>query len=100
MSIVSLRILFLTYLQDVNKEANAKNAFTGDELNILLMLSNKKSKKKLKKLTISHAINMVGKMGGFFGRKSDGNPGFATIWKGIKKLSEYVDSYKMIKELS
>lgn len=100
MSIVSFRILFLTYLQDVNKEANADITFTADELTILLMLLNKKANKKLRKLTISEAINMVGKMGGFFGRKSDGNPGFTTIWKGMKKLSEYVDSYKMIKEFS
>jgi hypothetical protein len=29
----------------------------------------------------------------------DGTPRFITIWRGMKKLSEYVDSYKMIKEL-
>jgi hypothetical protein len=66
MSIVAFRILFLTYLQEENNQANASVAFTSTELIILLMFLNKSSNRNLKKLTICEAIYVIAKMGGFF----------------------------------
>jgi hypothetical protein len=35
----------------------------------------------------------IARMGGFIGRKSDGNPGWLTIWRGIQKLLPMLDGY-------
>lgn len=35
----------------------------------------------------------VAKLGGFLGRKSDGNPGWITLWRGIKELVLLVQGY-------
>jgi hypothetical protein len=31
-------------------------------------------------------LREVAKLGGFLGRKSDGEPGWITIWRGLNKL--------------
>ena len=33
--------------------------------------------------TLREAIRMVAKLGGFIGRKSDGEPGTETLWRGL-----------------
>lgn len=37
--------------------------------------------------SLSQAIRMIAQLGGFLGRKSDGNPGAKVLWRGMKKLS-------------
>ena len=32
------------------------------------------------------AVRMIGKLGGFLGRKSDGEPGTTTLWRGLQRL--------------
>jgi len=41
-------------------------------------------------LTIAEFYREVAKLGGFLGRKSDGAPGWITIWRGWEKLSTLV----------
>lgn len=36
--------------------------------------------------TIREAIRMIAKLGGFLGRKSDGEPGTQTLWRGLERL--------------
>jgi len=94
MSIISFRILFMSCYQK-EKEPNIKKVFSSDEIIALKM---KSSIEKNKKLKMKDAIVIVAKMGGYFGRKSDDAPGFITIWRGMRKLSEIVEVIKMIKE--
>ena len=41
-------------------------------------------------LTVGQFYREVAMLGGFLGRKSDGNPGWITIWRGWEKLNTYV----------
>ncbi len=34
------------------------------------------------------AVRMVGSLGGFLGRKSDGEPGTKTLWLGLERLDD------------
>lgn len=43
--------------------------------------------------TNAKALRAVGRMGGFLARKSDGDPGWQTIWRGLRKLMEQVEGY-------
>ena len=38
--------------------------------------------------TLREAMRMVAGLGGFLGRKSDGNPGTQTLWRGLERLSD------------
>lgn len=37
--------------------------------------------------TVSAYLRALAKLGGFLGRKSDGSPGWMTLWRGIRELS-------------
>ena len=36
--------------------------------------------------TIKEAVSYLAKLGGFLGRKSDGEPGVKVIWRGLNEL--------------
>jgi len=47
----------------------------------------KRSSAPLKPPTIREAVRMIAKLGGFLGRKNDGEPGMTYIWRGWEKLA-------------
>ena len=47
--------------------------------------------------TLREAVRMIAKLGGFLGRKSDKEPGTMTLWRGLQRLDNMVDFYKVIK---
>ncbi len=38
--------------------------------------------------SLREAVRMIAALGGFLGRKSDGEPGLKTVWKGLARLSD------------
>ncbi|MBS0351038.1 MAG: hypothetical protein JSR33_07625 [Proteobacteria bacterium] len=96
MSIISFRILFITYLQKYKDSMKADVVFTPDELTILSLWSNKVDKNISSPLSLVEAVKILAQKGGFFNRKSDKTPDFITIWRELKKLSECIDSCKMM----
>ena len=38
---------------------------------------------------------LIASLGGFLGRKSDGEPGVKTIWKGYRRLIDLVAGYHL-----
>lgn len=45
--------------------------------------------------TLRQAIHWVASMGGFLGRKSDGEPGTQTLWLGIQRLDDISSMYRV-----
>ena len=43
---------------------------------------------QIKIKTVGDFWRALARMGGFIGRKSDGEPGWQTIWKGYKRLQD------------
>lgn len=43
--------------------------------------------------TLREAITMVATLGGFLNRKSDGEPGTETIWRGLQRLDDITKAY-------
>lgn len=46
--------------------------------------------------TLREAQRMVAKLGGFLGRKSDGEPGTKSLWLGLQRLDDLAAMYKLI----
>lgn len=47
-------------------------------------------------MTIHTFWQLVARLGGFLGRKSDGNPGWRTIWRGWRFLSDLTDGARLL----
>jgi hypothetical protein len=44
--------------------------------------------------TLRDAVRMIASLGGFLGRKSDGEPGTTTLWRGLGRLDDIVIGYR------
>jgi hypothetical protein len=57
------------------------------EWQVLYCIANKTKKLPEKIPTIKEAVLYLAKLGGFLGRKGDGDPGVVVIWRGFRELS-------------
>jgi hypothetical protein len=46
--------------------------------------------------TLREAIRMVAALGGFMGRKGDGEPGTQTLWLGLQRLDDIAEMWKVM----
>ena len=46
-------------------------------------------------LALREAIHMVASIGGFLGRKCDGEPGSQTLWPGLQRLDDITEMWKI-----
>jgi hypothetical protein len=86
--VVAVRLLQLKSLARTNPEVPAQRVVPRVWLQML-----KLARKKLTRvhdLTVGQFYREVAMLGGFLGRKSDGDPGWITIWRGWEKLNTYV----------
>lgn len=96
--VVSWFLLWLTCLGREVGEKRSQFFLDDSEWKILYKMANKSTKKPLPEEppTVSEIIYMLGRIGGFIGRKSDGFPGVKNIWQGLIKLLivlEYADIF-------
>jgi hypothetical protein len=86
-AILTWRLLYLSRLSRVCLDAPASLVFSDDELKAisLLALNPRKGPPLIK--TIAQAVLAIAIIGGFLNRKSDGNPGVETFWKGFAKIN-------------
>lgn len=87
-SVVAVRLLQLKSLARTNAEVPAQRVVPGVWLKMLKLA--RKGLKRVHDLTVGQFYREVAKLGGFLGRKSDGEPGWITIWRGWEKLNTYV----------
>ncbi|HEX2203799.1 MAG TPA: IS4 family transposase, partial [Longimicrobium sp.] len=40
------------------------------------------------------AVRQVARLGGFLGRKGDGEPGVKVIWRGLRRLADFVLAFQ------
>jgi len=46
--------------------------------------------------SLRQAMRLVATLGGFLGRKSDGNPGTQTLWLGLQRLDDLTEMWKVM----
>ena len=86
--VVAVRLLQLKSLARTNPEVPAQRVVPRVWLQMLKLA--RKNLTRVHDLTVGQFYREVAKLGGFLGRKSDGDPGWITIWRGWEKLNTYV----------
>jgi len=95
-SIISVRILGMTYLARQKPETPCTEFMEEQEWKVLYCIANKTSKVPTTIPTMKEAVAYLAKLGGFLGRKGDGEPGAKVIWKGLNELNIVLEHYKYI----
>ena len=88
MSVVSVRLLQLKTMANVDPDRPARQVVPSLWLQMLKAVRRKL--RRVHDLTVYEFYREVAKLGGFIGRKSDGEPGWITVWRGWEKLNNFV----------
>jgi hypothetical protein len=84
LSVVAVRLLQLKSAARTNPACPARHLVPLPWIKMLLAA--RKRSKLTVEMTIGDFYREVAKLGGFLGRKSDGEPGWITIWRGWQRL--------------
>lgn len=82
LSVVAVRLLQLKFVARAEPERPAKGVVPSAWLRMLRAL--RKGKHRIN--TVREFFRSLATLGGFLGRKWDGEPGWITIWRGLQKL--------------
>jgi Transposase DNA-binding/Transposase Tn5 dimerisation domain len=47
--------------------------------------------------SLAQVVRWLGQLGGFIGRKSDGEPGVVSIWRGLQRLTDLTTMYRIMR---
>jgi len=94
--VVAWRIYHLTKLSRELPDAPCSIFFEEAEWKALYIYVNKKVELPKKEPTLREATRKLASLGGFLGRKGDGEPGTITLWRGLVKLEVITATYILL----
>lgn len=99
-AIVAWRLLWLLYESRNNPDMSSELVFSEDEWQSLYCYVHKKSDAPNVAPPIKTVIILIAKLGGFLGRKKDGEPGIKCLWRGLRRLFDIAQTWKLAKSPS
>lgn len=98
-SVVAFRILWIAYESRVNSGGSSGIILSAMELKLLMILLLSSGHRRVAvPETIGECVRLIALLGGFLGRKSDGDPGVKTIWRGMSRLEDAVKTARAVAE--
>ena len=94
--VVAWRIHHLTQLGRQTPESPCSIYFEEAEWKALHIFVNKNPNLPDKEPTLQQAIYMLASLGGFLGRKGDGQPGTTALWRGLQRLHDITNTYLLL----
>ena len=93
--VVAWRILYMTTIGRELPNLPCTTLFEDDEWQALYGFVNQTTVLPQGVPSLQAAIRMVAKLGGFLGRKSDGEPGSKTLWLGLHRLNDITTAWRL-----
>jgi len=95
--VIAWRIYHMAKLGREVADLPAQAYFDADECQLLIAYETKHSKRppEAPALSLREAIRVIAKLGGFLGRKSDGEPGTETLWRGLLRLDGMTEGWRL-----
>ena len=85
-AIVAWRLLYLTRLGRIAPDQEAARWFSPLELQVIGRLAGRRTRKACPMRTLGEVLHAVALIGGFLGRRGDGDPGTETLWRGFDRV--------------
>jgi len=93
--VVAWRIQYLMMQGRQMPDITCAIYFTPDEWKALCTFVEKVKKPPTTPPTLNRAVELLGRLGGHLGRKGDGEPGSEVLWRGLSRLADISDAYKL-----
>lgn len=100
MSVIAWRLHWLTYLQRADPDLPCTLLLTTTEWQALYMRIHRTTALPATPPTVRQAVRWIAQLGGFLGRKRDGEPGITVIWRGWQRLQDMADTWFLVNEQS
>lgn len=94
--IVAWRLLWLTHEARENPDMPCDKVLEVHEWQSLYCKVHETLKLPKKVPSLREAVRWIAQLGGFLGRKGDGEPGVKTIWRGLMRLHDIADTWKLL----
>jgi Transposase Tn5 dimerisation domain/Transposase DNA-binding len=94
--VVAWRVTYLMRQGRSCPDLDASLFFDADEIRGAHLLT----KKKMPAVppTLNQVVRLIAQVGGFLGRKSDGEPGVKTIWRGLDQVMTAAETLRALRE--
>jgi hypothetical protein len=93
MGIIAWRLFWLTHINRQVPEASCTTILADHEWKALYTAIHRRATLPATPPTVRQAVRWIAQLGGFLGRKGDGEPGITTIWRGWSRLADMADLY-------
>lgn len=97
-SIVAWQLLWMTYEARENPEASCDRVLETYEWESLYCTTHNVESPPKTPPSMHEAVRMIARLGGFLGRRHDGEPGVKTIWLGLRRLHDIAETWKFLHE--
>jgi hypothetical protein len=91
LSVVAVRVFQLRTALQFQPEAPAEQVASSEEIQVVCAFH----KRGTLGLTVRDFVRDVAKLGGFLGRKHDGEPGVLTLWRGYQRMQDMLQGYHL-----
>lgn len=95
-SLVAWRLLWLTYEARKSPEGSCECALETYEWEALYCTIHKTKTPPPEPPTLRQAVRWIAQLGGFMGRKGDGEPGVIVLWRGLRRLQDIADTWLLL----
>jgi hypothetical protein len=95
--VVAWRIYHLTKLGREAPTVPGTVYFEEHEWQALVALVTRQPEPPKEPPTLREAVRLVAGLGGFLGRKGDGEPGTETLWRGLQRLDDIAEAYLVLR---
>jgi hypothetical protein len=94
--VVAWRVMQLSRTARETPQAPANQWLTQSEWQVLWCRQNHGQPLPEIAPDIKQAVRWIGQLGGFIGRKSDGEPGPIVLWRGLQRLHDMADTWNLL----
>jgi len=94
--VVAWRIFYLTKLGRTVPDVSCEIFFREEEWKALCIHHTKNPVPPHRPPTLNEALRLMAKLGGFMGRKGDGDPGPTVLWRGIQRLDDITETFTIM----
>lgn len=96
-SVIAWRIMYLTMLGRSVGEVSCEAVFEEEEWQALYCYCKQSGKLPSEPPSLNQVIKWVGELGGYLGRKGDGEPGVTVLWRGLARLKDLTSMYQLLR---
>jgi hypothetical protein len=98
MSVIAWRLHWMTYIHRCQPDLPCTAVLTTIEWKALYTRIHKSTQWPDTVPTVHQAVRWIARLGGFLGRKSDGEPGVTTLWRGWLRLQDIAATWDLVNE--